>query len=173
MARPRTIPDGEVFAAIRALLAQGGDKAVAFSSVARATGLAAPTLVQRYGTLEGMVKAALLSAWDDLDRRTGEAEAAAPLSAKGAAALLKSLGDRDSGPDDIALLAVEFRDAELRARAAAWRARVEAALATRLGGGAKAQEAGAILFAAWQGQALWALAGERSFRLKDAVKRLD
>ena len=50
MARPRTIPDPEIFAAIRALLAQGGDKAVAFSSVARATGLAAPTLVQRYGS---------------------------------------------------------------------------------------------------------------------------
>lgn len=172
MARPRTIPDGDVFAAIRALLAQGGDKAVAFSSVARATGLAAPTLVQRYGTREGMVKAALLSAWDALDNRTDQAEAAAPLNGKGAVALLKSLGEQDSGPDDLALLAVEFRDAELRARAEAWRARIEAALATRLGGGAKGQELGAILFAAWQGQALWAMAGGRSFRLKDAVKRL-
>lgn len=172
MARPRTIPDEDVFAAIRALLAQGGDKAVAFSSVARATGLAAPTLVQRYGSREGMVKAALLAAWDALDTRTDQAEASAPLNGKGAVALLKALGDQDSGPDDLALLAVEFRDADLRARAAAWRARVEAALATRLGGGAKGQDLGAILFAAWQGQALWAMAGGRSFRLKDAAKRL-
>lgn len=172
MARPRTIPDGDVFAAIRALLAQGGDKAVAFSSVARATGLAAPTLVQRYGTREGMVKAALLAAWDELEARTAEAEAGAGLNAKGAAALLKALGDEDSGPDDLALLAVEFRDADLRARAASWRHRIETALATRLGGGGKGREQAAILFAAWQGQALWAIAGGQGFRLKDAVKRL-
>ncbi|QYZ69711.1 TetR/AcrR family transcriptional regulator [Neotabrizicola shimadae] len=173
MARPRTIPDPEIFAAIRAMLAQGGDKAVAFSSVARATGLAAPTLVQRYGSREGMVKAALLSAWDDLDARTDAAEAAAPLNAKGAVALLKALNDDEGGPDDLGLLAVEFRDPALRARAEAWRTRVEAALATRLGGGGKGRELAAILFAAWQGQALWSMAGGRGFRLKDALKRLD
>lgn len=172
MARPRTIPDHEIFAAIRALLAQGGDKAVAFSSVARATGLSAPTLVQRYGSREGMVKAALVAAWDALEARTEAAEADAALNAKGAVGLLKALADDEGGPDDLALLAVEFRDADLRARAEAWRARVEAALATRLGGGAKGREVAAILFAAWQGQALWSLAGGRGFRLKDAVKRL-
>lgn len=172
MARPRTIPDDRIFAAIRALLAQGGDKAVAFSSVARATGLAAPTLVQRYGSREGMVKAALLAAWNGLEARTDEAEAGAALNAKGAVALLKALGDDEGGPDDLALLAVEFRDADLRARAEAWRARVEAALASRLGGGARGREIAAILFAAWQGQALWSMAGGRGFRLKDAVKRL-
>lgn len=172
MARPRTIPDDRIFAAIRALLAQGGDKAVAFSSVARATGLAAPTLVQRYGSREGMVKAALLAAWDALEARTDEAEAGAALNAKGAVALLKALGDDEGGPDDLALLAVEFRDADLRARAEAWRVRVEAALAGRLGGGARGREVAAILFAAWQGQALWSMAGGRGFRLKEAVKRL-
>ncbi len=172
MARPRTIPDEQIFTAIRSLLAEGGDKAVAFSSVARATGLAAPTLVQRYGSREGMVRAALLAAWDALEARTTEAEAAAPLNAKGAAALLKALTEDAQGPDDLGLLAVEFRDAELRGRAQAWRTRIEAALATRLGGGAKGRELGAILFAAWQGQALWSIAGDRSFRLKDAIKRL-
>jgi hypothetical protein len=30
-----------------------------------------------------------------------------------------------------------------------------------------------MLFAAWQGQALWTRAEERAFRLKDLVKRLD
>lgn len=172
MARPRTIPDQQIFAAIRALLAQGGDKAVAFSSVARVTGLAAPTLVQRYGSREGMVKAALLSAWDALEARTDEAEAVAALNAKGAVALLKALNDDEGGPDDLGLLAIEFRDADLRARAEAWRARVESALASRLGGGSRGREIAAILFAAWQGQALWSLAGGRGFRLKDAVKRL-
>jgi hypothetical protein len=42
----------------------------------------------------------------------------------------------------------------------------------RLGPGAKARESAALLFAAWQGQALWAAATEPTFRLKDAVKRL-
>jgi hypothetical protein len=174
MPRPRTIPDADIFAAIRQLLADGGDKAVAFGPVARATGLAAPTLVQRYGTRDGMIRAALMAAWDDLDTRTAAAEAEAGTGPKGAVALLKALGGRgDSAePVDVALLAVDFRDAALRDRATAWRARVEGALALRLGGGAKGQAAAAMLFAAWQGQALWALAGGKTFRLKDAAKRL-
>lgn len=168
MARPRTIPDAEIFAAVRRLLAAGGEKAVSFSTVARAGGLAAPTLVQRYSTRDSMVRRALLDGWDDLDRRTAEAEAGAGLTEKGAVALLKSLADMA----DLALLAADFRDADLRDRAAAWRMRVEAALAARLGGGAKGREAAAMMFAAWQGQALWEAAGGRGFRLKDAAKRL-
>lgn len=171
MPRTRTVPDIEVFAAIRRLLAEGGDKAVAFGSVARATGLAAPTLVQRYGSREGMVRAALIAAWDDLGAATESAAAEAGTGAKGAQALLKALGQTGDGVD-LSLLAIDFRDAELRARAEGWRRQVEVALALRLGGGAKGREAAAILFAAWQGQALWQAAGGKGFRLKDAVKRL-
>lgn len=169
MPRPRTLPDAEVFAAVRRLIAEGGDKAVAFGSVARATGLAAPTLVQRYGSREGMVRAALLEAWDRLDAETAEAETVAGSGAKGAQALLKALGAASA---DLSALALDMRDAELRARAEDWRARVEAGLAARLGGGARARDAAALLFAAWQGQLLWQAAGGKGFRLKDAVKRL-
>jgi AcrR family transcriptional regulator len=172
MGRNRTIPDETIFLAIRTLLAEGGEKAVAFSSVSRATGLAAPTLVQRYGSRDAMLRAALMQAWDGLEAATGAAEAEAPLSAKGAAQLLKALSGEEAQTADLALLAADFRDSALRARAAAWRDRVEGALALRLGGGAKGREAAAILFAAWQGQALWHLAGERSFRIKDAIRRL-
>jgi uncharacterized protein GlcG (DUF336 family) len=87
MSRSRTIPDAEIFSAVRALLAAGGDRAVAFSAVARATGLAAPTLVQRYGSRDRMLQAALLAAWDDLDAATAKAEPEVPLTAKGALAL--------------------------------------------------------------------------------------
>jgi AcrR family transcriptional regulator len=172
MGRNRTIPDDDVFLAIRRLLAEGGEKAVAFSSVARATGLAAPTLVQRYGSRDAMLRAALMRAWDGLEAATALAEAEAPASPKGAAQLLKALSGDHSETADLALLAADFRDPPVRARAAAWRERVEAALALRLGGGAKGREAAAILFAAWQGQALWRLAGERTFRIKDAIRRL-
>ena len=171
MSRTRTIPDADIFAAIRALLASGGEKAVAFSAVARVTGLAAPTLVQRYGSRDAMLRAALMSAWDDLDATTAKAEAEAPLTAKGAVALLRALGAETHDPAGIALLAADFRDPVLRVRASAWRDRVEAALAVRLGGGAKGREAAGMVFAAWQGQTLWQAAGEKTFRLKDLIKR--
>ena len=172
MSRTRAIPDAEVFAAIRALLASGGEKAVAFSSVARATGLAAPTLAQRYGSRDGMLQAALMAAWDGLLAATTTAEAEAPLSAKGALAMLKALGTDAAEPAGLAQLTASFRDAALRAKAATWRIRVEAALATRLGGGTKGRESAALLFALWQGQALWQPGGEKGFRLKDAARRL-
>lgn len=171
MPRVKLIADAEVFASIRRLLAEGGDKAVAFGSVARATGLAAPTLVQRYGSRDDMMRAALMAAWDDLDAATESAAAKADTGPKGAQALLKALGG-DAESVDVTLLAADFRDALLRERAAAWRARVETALALRLGGGSKAREAAALLFAAWQGQQLWQAAGGKGFKLKDAVKRL-
>ncbi|EEW26268.1 DUF3156 family protein [Rhodobacter ferrooxidans] len=166
MARNKIIPDAEVYATIRALLAAGGDKAVAFASVARSTGLAAPTLVQRFGSRDRMLALALAASWDAMDAATIAAETEAEAGPKGAQALLKVLGAE--AEVDLALLAVDFRDATLRARAEAWRARVEAALAARLGDA----EAAALLFAAWQGQMLWRNVGGKGFRLKDAVKRI-
>ncbi|HEX9859229.1 MAG TPA: transcriptional regulator, partial [Paracoccaceae bacterium] len=146
MARLKTIPDARVFAAVRRLLAAGGEKAVAFASVAKATGLAPPTLVQRYGSRDAMLRAALGAAWTELEAATERAEADAPTSTKGAQALLKALGAESPEAADLALLAADFRDATLRDRAENWRHRVEAALALRLGGGAKGREAAAILF---------------------------
>lgn len=167
MARPRTIADDAVFAEVRRLLATGGDKAVSLASVAQAAGLAAPTLVQRYGTREAMVRAALEAAWDALDARAGAAEAAAsdPLG------YLKALG-QDGGTGDLSRLAADFRDPALRDRAAQWRARVEAALARLMGGGTRGRDGAAILFAAWQGRLLWQEAGGKGIRLKDVLRRL-
>jgi AcrR family transcriptional regulator len=159
MARPRIIPDSEVFATIRALLEQGGEKAVGFGPVARATGLAAPTLVQRYGSQRAMVEAALLAAWDVLDLALVTAEAEAPHGPKGASALLKMLDTTQLPP---------ITSAALRDRATAWRRRVEAALAHRLG----SAEAAAMLFAAWQGRAAWAGMGSKGFALKDLIRKV-
>lgn len=172
MPRKKIIPDLDVFAAIRQLMVQGGEKAVSFSTVAQATGLAPPTLVQRFGSRDLMLRAALAAAWDALDASTVAAEEAAPLNAKGAQLLLKSLGADAPETADLTLLAADFRDPLLRARAEGWRARVEGALALRLGGGARGREVAALLFAAWQGQILWQMAGGKGFRLKDALKRL-
>lgn len=165
MPRTRTIPDDQVFAVVQRLLEQGGEKSVSFGTVGKATGLAPPTLVQRYGTRDGMVRAAKLAAWDALEKRTGTA--IAETADKGPQGLLKAIG-----PVDPVAIAADLRDPDLALRAAGWRLGVETALALRLGGGQKAKESAALLFAAWQGQSLWAAAGESAFRLKDAVKRL-
>lgn len=165
MPRIRTIPDAQVFATIQRLLAEGGDRAVSFGAVGKATGLAPPTLVQRYGNREAMVRAARLAAWEALEHRT--AQAIAETADKGPQGLLKAIGSLDP-----AALTADLRDPTLAARAQGWRAGVETALTLRLGGGQKARESASLLFAAWQGQALWAAAGESPFHLKDAVKRL-
>jgi AcrR family transcriptional regulator len=159
MARPRIISDADVFTTIRALLTQGGEKAVGFGPVGRATGLAAPTLVQRYGSQRAMVEAALLAAWDILDQALEAAEAQAPLNAKGAIALLKRV-DATTVPAATSQALLD--------RAMAWRRRVEAALTQRLG----SPEAAAILFAAWQGRSAWADAGGKGFALKDLIRKI-
>jgi AcrR family transcriptional regulator len=165
MPRTRSIPDDQVFAVIQRLLQDGGDRAVSFGTVAAATGLAAPTLAQRYATRDGMVRAARAAAWDALDRRTGEA--LTRTVGKGPQAFLKAIG-----PVDPVAIAADLRDPDLALRASAWRAVIESALADRIGSGPKARERAALLFAAWTGQMLWTRAGMPSFRIKDAIKRL-
>ena len=171
MSRARTISDETIHAALRGMLAGGGDKAVSFAAVGQATGLAASTLAQRFGTRDGMVRAALLEGWDRVDAATTTAEGETPVSAKAVPTLLKLIGrDMES---EISVLVTNLRDAVLRERAEAWRARVEAAIALRLGGGGeKTRESAAMIFAAWQGRLLWSRPGDAGFKLKDAIKRL-
>lgn len=166
MARPRTLPDAEVYAAVLRLIAEGGERAAVVGAVSRATGLAPPSLVQRYGSVEAMVKAALMADWD-----AAEARLAAAAAAEGLAAFLKALAG-DGGLPEAARLALALRDGDLKARAEAWRLKVEAALASRLGGGAKARDTAGLIFAAWAGGAVWQEIGGRPFRAKDLAKRL-
>ena len=164
MSRPRTIPDADVFAAILRLIAEGGEKAVAFSTVARASGLAAPSLVQRYGALPEMVHAALIGEWDRLDMVVALAIDTTSTAPKGSLALLKALSPAPSP----ALLAASQRDAKLRTRASTWRGQVIAALGVRQGDSDQA----AALFAAWIGLGSWDGFGDKGFKLKDLVKLL-
>lgn len=168
MPRPRTVPDRDVFLSIRKVLSEQGEKAAAFGTIARITGLAAPTLVQRYDNRAGMIRAALLAGWQDLHVATlaADAEHAEPHT------FLKSLSDAAAAMTDPPLMALTLRDGPVREAAENWRAAVETALGARLGQGAKAKEAASLLFAAWQGQLCWLHTGGKGFRLKDAVKRL-
>ncbi len=160
MSRPRSVPDTKVLAAVRALLAAGGERAASFAAVSQASGLAGSSLVQRYGNRQGMVRAALCDGWSDLMARTEAAAGAAPRGVKGGTGFLKQL-ERGCG-DLIALLVPLQRDPALRDLAEGWRTRIEAELALRLGGEAgqkPARDAAALAFAAWLGRLLWQQAG--------------
>jgi AcrR family transcriptional regulator len=167
MSRPRSLPDAEIFTKVLAALGDGGEKALTFGVIARLTGLAPATLAQRYGSVDGMVRAALLAEWGRLSQAVSDAEAEALVSAKGAQALLKHLP-----LPTIQVLALSLKDEGLATAAAHWRDLVETALATRRGGGAKGREAAALIFAAWQGRVLWEAAGGKSFRLAEMLKAL-
>lgn len=165
MARPKRIPDTEVFSAVLQLLSTEGDKSVSFARVGRLTGLAPATLVQRFRGLDRMMNAALIAGWDQADAALAEASAAAE-DTKGLLQILKSL------PPNTELLAASGRDEALRKRAADWRTATEAALAMRMPGKGKAAQSAAVLFAFWQGQTAWQDMGGKGAKLKDVLKRL-
>ena len=166
MPRRKLLPDSEVLDLALARLAAEGERAVTFGAMAEATGLAASTLAQRFGSQEAMMKATLARGWDRAMDRLAKAEAEAPSGGKGALALLKALSPQPV-PQAACLPRAGCRD-----RATLWRLRVEAALALRFGGGAKGAETAGLLFAFWQGQALWRDVGGRGARLKDLLKRI-
>ena len=165
MPRPRSLPDVTVLAQVRSLLALGGEKAVSFSTVAQATGLAPATLAGRYGSIPAMIQAAALDALTQSLAALARAEAEAP--DKGAHSVLKSLGA--AGPD-AASLAILLRSETGRAELASYRQAVLAALTRRLG--PKSQQHAATLFAAWSGAALWSPVAPQPFRLKDLARKL-
>lgn len=167
MARPRTQSDAAIFRQLLAVLQAQGEKSLTFGVIGQLTGLAPATLAQRYGSVEGMVRAAALAEWAGLTEAVTTIEAEALVSAKGAQALLKQL----PAPAP-ALVALSLRDEALRQAAESWRIAVEAAISARRGGGSKGREAAALIFATWQGRQLWQAAGGKSFRLADMLKAL-
>ena len=67
MPRTRTLPDEQLLEMVLALIHAEGPDAASFGAVAKVSGLSGSTLVQRFGTKAGMLRAALLHAWDRLD----------------------------------------------------------------------------------------------------------
>lgn len=165
MARPRSLSNAEIAAHLLAALEEHGEKAMTFGTISQRCGLAQATLAQRFGSVEGMVRDSLAEEWSRLNTAVEALEIEALNSSKGTQALLKRLPL--PGPH---MLALSLRDPDLQMAASAWRAQVESAIATRRGGGARARESAALIFAAWQGRCLWAMAGGKGFRLNDLLK---
>lgn len=153
MPRKRTIPDEDLLDAALELVHQEGPEALTFGALAARTGLAGSTLVQRFGSRRALLRAALVRAWDQLDRRTAKADAAAGEGRDGVIELLVTLtgGYPDTATDEFAdqllVLREDLRDPVLRARGEAWIAELVAAIDRRLAGA----PVGPLVVAHWQG----------------------
>lgn len=160
MSRPKKIPDEEIVEAVAELLGHDGPAGLTFAAASAATGLSPATLVQRFGSREAMMRAALLWMWDRVDQQTAEADATQPVDPEGAIALLVRLsagyGSGEEAAQGLLLLREDFRDPVLRARGVTWHNALASALGRRLGGDTTEQaRLGRLMAAQWQGIVLW------------------
>ncbi|MBE1203151.1 TetR/AcrR family transcriptional regulator [Aminobacter carboxidus] len=159
MPRRKTLSDEEVLVAASRLLHEHGPDALTFESLGRACGLSPATLVQRFRTKAKLKQATLLHAWDGLDAKTAALAASTPKTPEGAIALLVGLSDYggiETYAEGLLVLREDLRDPALRARGAAWKAALSAALDERFTAVAAApQGIGLLMASQWQGSLLW------------------
>lgn len=160
MGRGKIISDEQLLDRLLGAVLEHGPAEVSFARASGAAGLAAATLVQRFGTRAGMVEAVLLHAWDRLDEETASADAAASPDPAGAVALLVRLTRSEAAEydftDGLLLLREDVRNAVLRARGAAWGARLAAALGRRLTDDPeRGGRLGWQMLSLWQGTLVW------------------
>lgn len=159
MPRRKTLSDEEVLVAASRLLHEHGPDALTFESLGRACGLSPATLVQRFRTKAKLKQATLLHAWDGLDAKTAALAASTPKTPEGAIELLVGLSDYggiETYAEGLLVLREDLRDPVLRARGAAWKAALSAALDERFAGIAGVPRGIGLLMASqWQGSLLW------------------
>jgi len=160
MGRRKTISDVAVLDALLAALKLAGPGRLSFAVASKASGLAAATLVQRFGSREAMVEAVLLHAWDLLDRATAEADRQTPVTPEGAITLLIQLTPAETAADDLTdgllLLREDFRNPVLRARGLAWARVLAHALGRRLAIRPEdVERLGWQMARLWQGALIW------------------
>lgn len=174
MPRQRTVPDATLADAALVVVREGGPAALTFGALATRVDLAASTLVQRFGTKRGLLRAALLRAWDHLDAATATAATRTTRDAAGVVELLVELSGHYEPDDDFAdqllVLREDLRDPVLRDRGRVWIAALVDTIEDRLdaapGGGAGL---GPVVVANWQGAlTLWGFQRDRA--LPDAVR---
>jgi AcrR family transcriptional regulator len=174
MPRKRTIPDEALLDTALALVREAGPDALTFARLAPVAGLAASTIVQRFGTKPALLRAALSRAWDLLDEATARAVATASPDESGAIDMLVQLSGQyragDEFADQLLLLREDLRDPVLRARGRAWIATLSAAVERRLPPTmAGVDGLGELVVAHWQGTlTVWSF--QRDGTLVDAVR---
>jgi AcrR family transcriptional regulator len=158
--RRKTLSDIDLLDRVLALMRRVGPPGITFAAAAGETGLSGPTLVQRFGTRDGLLHAVLLRAWDLLDRRTEAAITEQPKTPAGAIAILVALsGDFGSGEDyaeGLLVLREDLRNPDLRARGARWGETLAEALGQCLADDdGPRPDLGWLLAAQWQGALTW------------------
>jgi AcrR family transcriptional regulator len=152
MPRKRTVSDEAILDAALTVAETRGPAALTFQALSAEVGLAPATLVQRFGTKAGLLQAALLRAWDQLDEATAAADAQAGDGPAGVVDLLVRLSgqyDPSEDADQILLLREDLRDPVLRARGQAWIATLETAVERRLPDAPPG--VGGLVVSLWQG----------------------
>lgn len=160
MPRTKTLSDEEVMDVATAILRSQGPEGLTFQSLSAACGLSAATLVQRFRSKARMKQAVLLHAWDALDLKTAGLAAAVPRTPDGAVALMVGLsegyGDIETYAEGLLVLREDLRDPVLRARGAAWKRALVAALDACFSGTPGLPDGIGLLAAThWQGALLW------------------
>jgi AcrR family transcriptional regulator len=160
MPRPKTLSDREVLEAALKLIHERGPEALTFASLAKACALSPATLVQRFESKARLKQSALLHAWDRLDEKTARLAEAVAKTPDGAVELLVGLsrdyGGIESYAEGLLVLREDLRDPILRARGAAWKAVLSAALDDCFSSVPHARQGIGLLIAAqWQGSLLW------------------
>lgn len=159
MPRPRSISDDEVLHSALAIVRRQGPARLTFAILAKETGLAPATLVQRFGSKLTLVQATLHHAWDLLDARTAAYDAEAPVSPEGAVQMLVALSEGHAAgdfADSLLVLREDLRDPLLRARGQRWGETLCRLLARRLDDGSGPRsDLGRVMAAQWQGAVLW------------------
>ena len=152
MPRKRSISDESLLDAALDVIRGDGPDALTFGAVGARAGLSPSTIVQRFGTKNELLRAALLRAWDHLDEATTKAVAAAGDGPAGVTELLVRLSgqyDAHDFADQLRVLREDLRDPVLTARGREWLSRLAAAVDERLGDAAPGT--GALVVAQWQG----------------------
>lgn len=160
MPRTKALSDEQVLEAALKLLHRSGPEALTFESVARACGLSAATLVQRFKSKAGLKQSTLLLAWDRLDEKTAKLAATVPKTPDGAVELLIALsgdyGGIETYAEGLLVLREDLRDPVLRARGAAWKVALSDALEECFRHvGHAPQGIGLLTASQWQGSLLW------------------
>jgi AcrR family transcriptional regulator len=160
MGRSKTVSDEALLDRLLGEIQESGPGDLTFSRASKAAGLATATLVQRFGTRDAMIEAAMLHAWDKLDAATAAADSEAPESAAGAVALLMQLMPVNAAAynvtDGLHLLREDMRNPVLRERGCAWGNALAMALGRRLTEERDAAEKlGWQMASVWQGALIW------------------
>lgn len=168
MPRKRTIPDEVLLDHALLVLRDVGPDGLTFGAVAKQAGLAASTIVQRFGSKPALLRAALLRAWDRLDDDTTAAVTAAGRGATGVIDLLVRLSgqyEAQDYADQLRILREDLRDPVLTDRGRAWLAVLAEAIEARV-----PDVSGMLVLAQWQGTlTVWSFTREAP--IEDMVRR--